>query len=200
MRDNIEEVTASKELADYIRGEKRYENVRPDVDYTRWFYIADYLKNGESANVKKQVTETLLLLLDSKKWQDIYAVAGICLNINSPEIDKKLEELISQSDFFSLPDELIGFVSKYAIKKHLHLVANKVVENSIRKNRIDWVMTMISSNPNEQEVYWNYCDKIFSDVLLTMNQNEKIQVLEKMAFEKDKTVKFILGLNNNERV
>ena len=198
MKDNVEEITVSNELADYIRGEKRFANNRPDVDYTRWFYVADYLKNSESVKVKKQITETLLLLLDSPKWQDTYAVAGICLNINSPEIDKKIQNRILQPDFISLPDVLISFLSKYAIKKKLQLVANKVIKYSIKKNHIEWVVTMVSTNQIEQEGYWAYCDKIISEVSLTLSQDEKIDVQEKVAREKDSTMKLIFQLSNNE--
>jgi hypothetical protein len=200
MDDNIEEITASKDLLDYIRGEKRYKNIRPEVDYARWRYIANYLASNENSSVKKQIINILLELLESKNWQDLYAVEGICQKIDSPEIDKRLEQMILKADFFALPDSLIGFTSKYVMNKRLDSVAQQVVQNAIRKNHMDWVVTMISSNLDEQEAYWNYCEKVINDVLVGMDENEKVRVLEEAAFCKDNMVKIIYKLNNKERL
>lgn len=200
MDDNIEEISTSKELSDYIRGEKRYKNIRPEVDYARWRYIANYLASNENFTVKKQIINVLLELLESKNWQDLYAVEGICQSIESPDIDKKLEQMILKAEFFSLPDSIIGFTSKYVMKKRLDSVARRVVQNAIRKNHIDWVVTMVSSDLDEQEAYWNYCDIIINDVLLGMGENEKAQVLEETAFCKENMMKIIYKLNNKEKL
>jgi hypothetical protein len=200
MDDNIEEITASKELLDYIRGEKRYKNIRPKVDYARWRYIANYLASNENFSVKKKIVNILLDLLESKNWQDLYAVEGICQNIESPDVDKKLEQMILKADFFSLPDSIIGFTSKYVMKKRLDSVAQQVVQNAIRKNHIDWVVTMVSANWNEQEVYWNYCDRMINNVLIEVSENEKAKVLEETIYWKDNIMKIIDKLNNKERL
>jgi hypothetical protein len=198
MDDNIEQITANKELLKYIRGEKQYKNIRPEADYARWRCVSNYLISEGNSSVKNQIFNTLLELLESKNWKDLYAVAGICQDIDSPDIDKKFEQMMLKSDFFSLPDSLVGFTSKYAIKKRLNPVAVKVVVNAIKKNRIDWVVTLTSSNQDEQEAYWNYCDKVIEDVLLEMKENEKAEVLEKVAFWKDKIMKIIHQLNQGK--
>jgi hypothetical protein len=194
VKDNIEEITTSNELVDYIRGEKRYENVRPDVDYTRWLYIADYLKKSTNSNVKRQITEKLLLLLESKTWQDIYAVASICLKIDSPEVDKKLEQRLSQEEFFSLPEALIGFVSRYVFEKRMNSVAYRVAENAIKKNQIDWIVTLVSLKKNEQEEYWNYCETIIDEILRKTRDNDKVVILENISLLKEKAMEIISNL------
>jgi len=193
--DNIEEIFASNELFDYIRGEKRYKNGRPEVDYARWRNISNYLEEDNNSNVRNKVVNLLLELLESKNWQDLYAVAGIFLDIKSPDIDKKFEQIMLDSRFFNLPDSPVSFISKYAMKKRLDSVTKSVVENAIKKNHIDWVVTLVSSNLGEQEVYWSYCDKIIDDILLKMKQAEREQVLEKVSFWKNRIMKIIAQLN-----
>lgn len=198
MDDNVEEIVLEKELFDYIRGEKRYKNIRPDVDYTRWFYISKYLTESQNQRVRNEIVNLLLELLESKNWRDLYAVAGICLNIESLDIDIKLQQKMLRAEFFSFPDALVSFMSKYAMKKRLNSVTKSVVENAIKKNHIDWVVTLISSSLDEQEAYWSYCDKIIDDVLLEMSKNEKVEVLEKVAFWKDKIMEIVHQVNQEK--
>ena len=193
MDNNVEEIVVDKELFDYIRGEGRYKNIRPDVDYTRWFHISKYLTENKKPHIKNEIIRLLLELLDSNDWYDQYAVAGICLNIDTPEIDKKFEQNVLKPSFFSFPEAFVSFASKYVMKKRLRSVEKLVVENAIKKDRVDWIITLISSNADEQEDYWKYCDKIIGDILPKMNESEKFQIYEKVSIWKNK---IMLVINN----
>jgi hypothetical protein len=193
--NNIEDIVANKELLNYIRGEKRYSNDRPEVDYGRWRSITNYLASHRNSDISKQIINILIELLDGKKWQDVYAVAGICQNIDLPVIDEKFEQLMLDARFFSFPDNVVSLTSKYAMKKRLDAVTKLVMENAVRKKHVDWVVTLVSRNSDEQLAYWDYCDKILDSVLPKLSEKEKVFVLEKVSFWKARIMTIIHQIN-----
>jgi hypothetical protein len=196
MADSIIEIVKSRELVDYIRGTGKYKNSKPEVDYSRWRAISDYYaKNGQS-DIAREIVQVLFELLDGDDWRDYYAVAGICLNIDTPQVDWKIEQNILKPKFFGFPNNMVSFISKYVMKKQLSGSERAIVENAIKKDHVDWIITLISQDMSQQNLYWDYCQKVIASVLDNTDTNLKLLVDEKVNVEKEKITATIKRLNN----